>query len=278
MTPFRTACTPLLLLAAAWASGCSIAPPPSIEPMMPRRDITPRSYKMKLAVFNLTDQTGAGGKLTESVSEMLHVALFQTKRFELMQRAEIRGIDSRDTRQIQQDYRNRLDGLVVGSITNFTPADKTMTLNVNVMNPFGTTLAARSFQAKYTGTINVQAGREDVDTIAQWIERAFPKLQSGLVIARPSADRITVNLGSESGVTPGMGLLIAARGNIIKDPNTGEVLGSDIYIGEAYVIAVQDAKCTARLAPIEVVVNANGRQQATTLVPQVNVNDKVVFK
>jgi hypothetical protein len=248
-------------------SGCSmITPPPSLEPGMPRRGITPRSYKMKLAVLNLLDPTGSGGRLSENVSEMLQVALFQTERFELMQRAEVRGTDASNIDAIRKQYQTRLDALVVGSITHFNPTDKTMSLNVNVMNAYGLTMAAKSFVVRYTGTINVDANSEDIGRIAEWIERGFPKLDSGLVLAR-SGDRITINLGSESGVQRGMWVLIASCGDVIKDPQTGEFLGSDIYVGEAWVSAVNPATCEA------LVVEANEGKQS-----EIKVKDKVVFK
>jgi hypothetical protein len=238
--------------------GCQeIQAPPSLAPQMPRRGITPRSYKLKLAVFNLQDPTASGGRLTESVAESLHVALFETSRFELMQRAEVRGVDPGDTERIKRDYRQRLDALVVGSITHFNTTDRTMTLNVSVMNALGTTIAAK---------ISVDADREDIDAIAEWIERAFPRLESGLVLSR-SRDRITINLGQEEGVQVGMGVLVAARGDDVKDPETGELLGTDIFVAEAYVIAAGPGTCEAVVVP-----DADGRT------PEIKVNDKVVFK
>jgi hypothetical protein len=254
----------LALIAAS--AGCSLNPPPSVEPGMPRRGIVPRSYKMKLAVFNMQDPTGSGGRLAESISEMLHVALFETGRFELMQRAELRGTDPGNIDAIRRQYQQSLDALVVGSITHFNTANKTMALNVNVMNAYGTTMAAKSFQAKYTGTINVDADREDIKAIADWLEQQFPKLQSGLVLSR-STDRITINLGGESGVQRGMWVLVASRGDAVKDPATGEFLGSDIYVGEAYVIAVSPATCEAVLV-----------QRIDGVMPEIKVNDKVIFK
>ncbi len=257
----------LIALATLGTIGCAtMGPPPSVEPLMPRRGITPRSYKMKLAVFNLQDPTGSGGKLSESVAEVLHISLFETNRFELMQRAELRGIDPGDTKRIQEQYRDRLDALVVGSITHFDTVKKTVALNVNVMNPYGTTMAAKHFVVKYSGNINVDADRDDIDRIAEWIERSFPKLATGEVISR-SSDRITVNLGTDSGVQVGMWMLVASRGDIVRDPQTGEFLGSDIYVGEVYVVAINPATCDARL-----VRNVNKR------IPQIKVGDKVVFK
>ena len=256
----------VFVVIAAVAAGCSLDPPPSIEPGMLRRGIAPRSYKMKLAVFNMQDPTGSGGRLAESIAELLHVALFETGRFELMQRAELRGTDPGNIDAIRRQYQQSLDALVVGSITSFNTANKVMALNVNVMNAYGTTMAAKSFQVKYTGTINVDADREDIKAIADWIEQWFPKLQSGLVLSR-SNDRVTINLGSESGVQRGMWFLIASRGDAVKDPKTGESLGSDIYVGEAHVIAVNPATCEAILVP-----RTDGRT------PEIKVSDKVIFK
>ena len=266
MNRIKQAAFALSALTMIAAAGCLLPPPPSVAPQMPRRGITPRSYKMKLAVFNLLDPTGSGGRLTQSIAETLQVELFKTRRFELMERAEVRGINPADKQRIMMDYRNRLDGLVVGSITHFDTANKTINLNINVMNPWGTTMAANSFEVRYTGTINVDAGRRDITLIAEWTERAFPKLESGLVLSR-SADRITLNLGSESGVHTGMWVLVASRGDMLKDPQTGEPLGSDIYVGEAFVIGVNPATSEAL-----VVQTPQGKT------PQIKVHDKVIFK
>lgn len=245
---------------------------------MPRRGITPRSYKLKLAVFNLLDPTRSGGRLSESVAEMLHVALFSTNRFELMQRAELRGTDPSNIDAIKEAYQRTLDALVVGSITHFNPTDRVMTLNINVMNAYGTTMAAKSFPVRYSGTINVDADRADIDAIAEWIERQFPKLASGLVLSR-SGNRITINLGAESGVQVGMWVLIASRGDVVKDPKSGEFLGSDIFVGEAYVIAVNAATCEARVVDVlEERQDGSGQVRAVQRTPEIRVNDKVVFK
>jgi len=277
-TPLRIVLTSVAL----WATGCTmLPPPPSIAPKMPRRSIIPRSYRMKLAVFNLQDPTRSGGKLSERVAEALHVALFETERFELMQRAELRGIDPGDTRRIQEEYRYLLDGLVVGSITHFNTAQKTMTLNINVMNPLGNTVAAKSFDSiRYTGTINVNVSREDIERIAEWIDRKFPKLDSGQVLSRSSRRQVTLNLGSQDGVQIGMGVLLAARGDDIKDPATGDLLGSNIYVGEAYVVAVDAATCEATLEnTYERKKASNGRLvMMEGPLPAVRVGDNVVFK
>ncbi len=248
-------------------TGCAITPPPSIQPGMPRRAITPRSYRTKLAVFNLLDPTGSGGRLTEKAAEALAVALFERDRFEVMQRAEVAGVDPANTKEIKEDYGQRLDALVVGSITHFNTADKTMRLNVNVMNPQFTTMAAKTFEVRYTGTINVDVERDGIDRIAEWLERAFPKLSDGTVMAR-SGENVSLNLGSEDGVQVGMGLLISSHGDIVRDPATGDFLGSDIYVGEAYVVAVDAKKSEARLEP----------RKLGGAVPEVIVGDKVEFK
>jgi hypothetical protein len=162
-----------------------------------------------------------------------------------------------------------------------------MTLNVNVMNPFGTTMAARTFDdIRYTGSINVDADRQDISGIAEWIDRKFPKLEAGLVLSRSGERRITVNLGSEDGVQIGMGVLIAARGDDVKDPQTGELLGSNIYVGEAYVVAVDEGTCEAKLAlQSEPQKGADGRPMMADgqllvewVVPNVRVHDKIIFK
>jgi len=264
----------LWLAGVVMAAGCTSAPPvpPSVPPEPPRRSILPRSFKMKLAVFNFVDQTRSAGTLTETVPDILSTALFKTGRFELMERAEVRAVDSTDIKKIRTDYQYRLDALVVGAITRFNPDQKTMTVDVRVMVALnGRVLDADSYEVKYAGILNPRADRDDVERIADRIEKAIPTPAGGRVLSR-SGERITIDRGAEDGVKRGLGVLIVARGDTVFDTETGDPIGSKIYIGEAYVIAVEPRNCEAQLSQYQ------RRGRAGTFSPNVKVGDGIVFK
>ncbi len=226
--------------------GCSTIPPTE-APKPPRRGIKPRSYKMKVAVFNFVDQTDSAGKLIQTIPDILATELFNTGRFEVKERAELREVDPTSVKQVQEKYKVEVDAFLVGSITRFSVDDKTMTLDVRAINaPNGTVMYAGDHDVKYTGVLEVKADRDDINNIALEVETAFPDLGDPATrIISLSGDSITVNLGKKDGAKVGMGALIIASGDTITDPSSGETLASDIYVGEAYIVEVGSKACKA---------------------------------
>ncbi len=233
-----------LLFAATLAglTGCASMMPPTLPPDSPRRGIRPRSYKMKLAVFNFIDQTGSAGKLVETIPDVLSTELFRTKRFELNERAELRAIDPAEMQKIREEYKHRVDGFLVGSITRFSVEDKTMTLDIRAINAFnGVVMYAGHHDVKYQGTLDVKAQRADIGSIADEIYKGFPELGSpGIRVISISGETVTINVGKDDGVIVGMGGLVIARGDTLKDPITHKELADEIYVGEVFVIEVMD--------------------------------------
>jgi hypothetical protein len=268
-TPWIRRARLVLCLGALTALGACIMMPPTLPPETPRRGIRPRSYKMKLAVFNFTDQTGSAGKLIETIPDMLSTELFTTRRFELSERAEIRGIEAREIEKIRSEYKLRVDAFLVGGITRFSVDDKTMTLDVRAINAYnGTVMFASHFDVHYSGVLDVKANREDVAKIAEAVYRAFPELGDPNVrVVSLSGRTVTINLGRQDGVKVGMGALIIARGDTLKDPVSGDELADEIYVGEVYVVEAGDKTSKAIIA-----------QQAVEGTPSVKLNDAIRFK
>ena len=260
---------------AVLLAGCQSLPP-TLHYSEPRRAILPRSYKMKLAVFNFVDQTGSASKLVQTMPDILATELFSTGRFELLERAELREVDPANILKVRDEYRRKVDAFLVGSITRFSNEDKTMTLDLRIINASGgvsdsagTVLYAGHHDVAYEGILDVRASRGDVTSVARKIQLAFPELggQRAKVISR-SGNLARINLGSRDGVKVGMGALVIAQGDTLKDPVTKEELSDEVYVGEVYVVQVSENDCAA-------MVFAAGVDEKTE---KVKINDSVRFK
>lgn len=260
----RAACAVLM---AGLILGCATMPP-TLAPAPPRRGIQPRSYKMKVAVFNFVDQTGSAGKLIQTIPDILATELYNTGRFELKERAELREIDPAQIQKVQEQYKVQVDTFLVGSITQFSVDDKIMTLDVRAINAFnGTVMYAGGHEVRYTGVLEVKVNRDDIRAIAEDIYTAFPELGGpDTRIISMSGDSININLGQKDGAKVGMACLVIASGDTISDPGSGEALASDIYVGEAYVVEVGE-----KVSKAIVVDNPTAK-------PRPFLNDRIRFK
>lgn len=261
----------LLTSALLLLIGCSSLPP-TIAPEAPRRGIVPRSYKMKIAVFNFLDQTGSAGKLIETVPDVLSTEMFNTGRFEVKERAGLRVLDQLQQDKIEREYKDELDARLVGSITRFSVDDHLMTLDVRAFNAYnGTVMFAGHFDVHYSGVLDVKADRKDIARISEALYAAFPLLgDPNIRIASVSGETVTINLGEKDGVKTGMGALVTASGDTLKDPVTGEELADAIYVGEVYVVEVSPKSSKAVVAKT---VSVKGRGRSA-----IKLGDAVRFK
>jgi hypothetical protein len=230
-------------------TGCATMPP-TMAPSPPRRGIQPRSYKMKVAVFNFVDQTGSAGKLIQTIPDILATELYNTGRFELKERAELREIDPAQNNAVQEQNKLQVDTFLVGSITQFSVDEKIMTLDVRAINAFnGTVMYAGGHNVRYTGVLEVKVNRDDIKLIAEDIEAEFPELgDPSTQIISMSGDAININLGRDHGAKVGMACLVISSGDTISDPSSGESLAQEVYVGEAYIVEVQEKTSKAIVA------------------------------
>lgn len=265
----------VLLMTLILHAGC-VSMPPMALPKPPRRPINPLSYQMKLAVFNFQDQTGSAGKLIETIPDVLATELFNKKRFTLKERAELRAVDVSKMEEIRTRYRTEVDAFLVGSITRFSVDDKIMTLDVRAINAFnGTVMYAGHHDVRYEGVLDVKASRQDIAEIATRIYMAFPVLAGpDIKVISLSGNNVTVNVGAGDEVKDGLGLLVYAAGDTLRDPITREELGDQICVGEGYVVEVKQKSSMAVLNLYERDSNGNVRERST----RVKIGDTVRFK
>lgn len=276
----------LLALIGIFVAGCAIPIPPTVPPSPTRRGVQPRSYKMKLAVFNFVDQTGSAGKLVETIPDVLSTELFnkfidpsqQNRRFELKERAELREIQPGKIEEIRERYKQTVDSFIIGSITRFSADDKLMTVDVRVINaPNGTVMYAGPHEVRYEGVLDVKANRDDLDKISEAIFSAFPVLsEKGAKVTSISGTTITINVGSAQGAKIGMGCLIIGRGDTIRDPLDVSELDNQIFVGEAYMVEVSGKSSKA---VVQTVQSLDGvKETIARSKAEIRIGDGVRFK
>jgi hypothetical protein len=160
-----------------------------------------------------------------------------------------------------------------------------MTLDVRVYNAFnGTVMFASAFDVRYVGVIDAKADRKDIVRVAEAVYAAFPVLGDVTVrVAGMSGNIVTINLGEKDGVKAGMGALVIARGDTLKDPVTREELGDAIYVGETYVIEVGQKSSKLLAVPIVKMFPGQGgaadeAAARTARDPVIKLNDSIRFK
>ena len=272
-------CAAASLTALFAVLGCSTYPP-TVLPEQPRRGIQARSYKMKLAVLNFVDQTGSAGKLIQTIPDVLATELFNTGRFEIKERAELREFDANKMDEVRERYKTTVDAFLVGSITRFSTDNKTMTLDVRAMNAAnGTVMYAGHHEVHYEGVLDVKTKREDISAMSTAVFKAFPTLGGpDIKVASVSGDTIRINVGEKDGVKTGMGILIASRGDTIRDPVSGGSLGDEIFVGEAYVVEVSEKAAKASLVPVDPRGKPLSVDSQEGRPPMVRLYDSVRFK
>jgi len=217
--------------------------PPPLYVLRPPRQALQHvsSYKFRLAVFNLIDQTGNAGDLVKTIPDILTTSLFKTARFDMYDRGQLRAKSQAEVEKLMFDLKHKAkaDGILQGSITRFSPESKTMTLDVRVNNVASdAVMFAKSMNVGYSGIMDVEVNRVHLDVLAQELASAFPDLDEGRIIS-VGESALTINLGERDGVVKGMTAFVETGGDIIKDPETGEVLSSDVYVAEVYVVGVE---------------------------------------
>ena len=205
------------------------------------------SYKFRLAVFNFIDQTANAGELVKTIPDILTTSLFKTGRFDIYDRGQLRGKTQNEVEELQRSLKQyyQADGILQGSITRFSPESKTMTLDIRVNNVLSdAVMFAKSMNVGYSGIMDVEVNRDHLDVLAQQVSSAFPNLSEGKVTSIGES-AVTINMGEREGVVRGMTGFVVTAGDIMKDPDTGETLSSEVYVAEVYVAGVEPKTCKA---------------------------------
>jgi len=262
--------------------------PTPLVPVEPARaTIVPISQKFSMAVFNFIDQTGRAGAVTEGLPDALSTALFQSNRFAIHDRGQLRHDDYGQLISMWQKYQKHqgkdvigeksaekgkeplggiphslqalqqefnailqsVDTVLIGAITEID--NSVITLDYRVVNSWSrVVLYAGQHRINYSRTgKTVDFDREDLRRMVKLVVNAFPNPNALRTgqVLVQDGRTLTVNLGVKDKITVGMNALILAPGEQILRTPSGQKVRDVMYLAEAYVAAVYDNSCKMRV-------------------------------
>jgi curli biogenesis system outer membrane secretion channel CsgG len=259
--------------------------PPPLVPVEPARaTVVPISQKMSMAVFNFIDQTGHSGPITEGLPDALSTMLFQSNRFSLYDRGQLRHDDFGQLLASWQKHQKHkvigksdvtplasrpfdltalagefnaivtnVDTVVIGAITEIQSS--VVTLDYRVVNAWSkTVLYGGQHRIGYSMSgREVDFNREDLRRLVKAVVNAFPNpkaLRTGQVLVQ-DGKVLTVNLGRRDKILPGLNALIIAPGEQVLKTPSGEKIHDVMYLAEGYVKAVYENSCKMVVIPTD---------------------------
>jgi curli biogenesis system outer membrane secretion channel CsgG len=226
-----------------------------VAPNPPRRALRPppSSYKFRLAVLDFTDQTNAAGDLVRTIPDILTTKLFESKRYDIFDRGQLRNRSPRDVETAINGLRRefKIDGMLVGSITRFSPQDHKMSIDVRLINVYSeAVMYASRLEVNYHGTLEVEVDSADIGKLAESVRDAIPDRDAlkGARIHSLNSGEVVITVGEDRNVKKGMAALVIASGDTIADPVTLEELSDQSIIAEVYVTSVELKTCRAMIS------------------------------
>lgn len=199
--------------------------------------------KTKIAVldFQLQGEAFTSKDMGKIVAEWLITGLVETGRFDVIERRLLEKILEEQklgvTGIIDPTSAAQL-GKILGVKTivsgTLTSLEGIIEINARLINvDTASIIAAEKVRATSTGRLN-----ELVSQITEKIVVSFPL--EGYIVQRTGV-KVTIDLGKQIGVKPGMKFIAFKEGNVIKHPKTGQVLDVEtIEIGEIEVTDVRE--------------------------------------
>ena len=201
----------------------------------------PESYRFNVAVLDFIDQTNSAGDLVRTIPDILTTNLFETQRYDIFDRGQLRDKSSKEAEKEIADLKAKfkIDGVIVGSITRFSPQTKELTIDIRVINAQSEgVMFAVQHTVHYTGVLDVRVDRDDITALSTKVAQSIPRVADARVAAINGTELI-ISVGEEQGVKKGMALFVIASGDTLEDPSSGDALSSRYIIAEAYVNAVE---------------------------------------
>lgn len=235
----------IMCAAVLTLSGCAVpwSTPPLLMPEMPVGSIIPKSTKFRIAVFNFVDQTDMAGPLNEAIPDALSTMLFKSRRFDIMDRDQLRGVIINNYPDFYQQFRTTaaVDAVLQGSITGIN--ENGATIEIRLINlQSGTVMYATTATIGYSVGARIDINRSDIKSLTKSLVAGFPNprdLRRGQIISRDDVV-VTINMGKVDKVIPGLTAFAVSYGDRVVDPKSGQLLGEEVYLGEIHILAVFD--------------------------------------
>jgi TolB-like protein len=198
--------------------------------------------KTKIAVldFQMQGEQTNSKDMGKIVAEWLITGLVETGRFDVIERRLLEklleeqklgvtgAIDPNSAAQLGKILGVRI--IVSGTVTSLEGYTE---INARLINVDSASIIA----AEKVRASSAEKLRDLVNKITDKIVLAFP--MEGYVVQRADK-KVTIDLGRQIGVRPGMKFIVFKEGKIIKHPKTGEVL--DVETIETGLIEIRDVK------------------------------------
>jgi len=198
--------------------------------------------KTKIAVldFQMQGEQTNSKDMGKIVAEWLITGLVETGRFDVIERRLLEklleeqklgvtgAIDPNSAAQLGKILGVRI--IVSGTVTSLEGYTEINARLINVDS--ASIIAAEKVRAGSTEKL-----RDLVNKITDKIVLAFP--MEGYIVQRADK-KVTIDLGKQIGVRPGMKFIVFKEGKIIKHPKTGEVL--DVETIETGLIEIREVK------------------------------------
>lgn len=198
--------------------------------------------KTKIAVldFQMQGEQTSAKDMGKIVAEWLITGLVETGRFDVIERRLLEklleeqklgvtgAIDPNSAAQLGKILGVRI--IVSGTVTSLEGYTE---INARLINVDSASIIA----AEKVRAGSAEKLRDLVTKITDKIVLAFP--MEGYIVQRADK-KVTIDLGKQIGVRPGMKFIVFKEGKIIKHPKTGEVL--DVETIETGLIEVKDVK------------------------------------
>ena len=198
--------------------------------------------KTKIAVldFQMQGEQTSSKDMGKIVAEWLITGLVETGRFDVIERRLLEklleeqklgvtgAIDPNSAAQLGKILGVKI--IVSGTVTSLEGYTE---INARLINVDSASIIA----AEKVRASSAEKLRDLVDKITDKIVLAFP--MEGYIVQRTDK-KVTIDLGKQIGVRPGMKFVVFKEGKIIKHPKTGEVL--DVETIETGLIEVKDVK------------------------------------
>ncbi|MEK6742345.1 MAG: FlgO family outer membrane protein [Nitrospirota bacterium] len=198
--------------------------------------------KTKIAVldFQMQGEQTSAKDMGKIVAEWLITGLVETGRFDVIERRLLEklleeqklgvtgAIDPNSAAQLGKILGVRI--IVSGTVTSLEGYTE---INARLINVDSASIIA----AEKVRAGSAEKLRDLVNKITDKIVLAFP--MEGYIVQRVDK-KVTIDLGKQIGVRPGMKFIVFKEGKIIKHPKTGEVL--DVETIETGLIEIRDVK------------------------------------
>lgn len=198
--------------------------------------------KTKIAAldFQMQGDTNGAKDMGKIVAEWLITGLVETGRFDVIERRLLEkimeeqklgvtgAIDPNSAAQLGKILGVKI--IVSGTVTSLEGYTE---INARLINVDSASIIA----AEKVRASSAEKLRDLVSRITNKIALAFP--MEGYVVQR-TGKKVTLDLGRQIGVRPGMKFVVFKEGKVIKHPKTGEVL--DVETIETGIIEIMDVR------------------------------------